>query len=125
MHKHFALLMTTTFGLGVTAIMENWAVEGQMVVKYPWRSILWLALVLLRYPNSSFKTTSNEYMNLLNTIGKKPSTHIENQKLNFEHLPEYFMQNWSQKQKCIFHRLVTVMPEGEKIWEGGSSNRWG
>ena len=60
MHKHFALLMTTTFGLGVMVIMENWAVEGQMDVKYPWRSTLWLALVLLRYPNSSFETTSNE-----------------------------------------------------------------
>ena len=35
MHKHFVLLMTTTFGLGVMAIMENWAVEGQMDVKYP------------------------------------------------------------------------------------------
>ena len=35
MHKHFALLMTTTFGLGVMVIMENWAVEGQMDVKYP------------------------------------------------------------------------------------------
>ena len=35
MHKHFALLMTTTFGLGVMVIMENLAVEGQMVVKYP------------------------------------------------------------------------------------------
>ena len=88
MHKRFALLMTTTFGLGVMAIMENWAVEGQMVVKYLWRSTLWLALVLLRYPNSSFKITSNEYINLLNTIGKEPSTHIENQELNFE--PQFY-----------------------------------
>ena len=60
----------------------------------------------VKVPYFSFKTTSNEYISLLNTIGKEQSTHIENQELNFEPLFEYFMQKWSQKQKFIFHRLV-------------------